>query len=218
MRKLTEKFKVGQKFNKFTILEFNGKHKSGHLTALCKCDCGNIRTISLSDLKLNRSKSCGCIRKEAKQLFKKDHGMTNTKEFKTWAGIKIRCYNKNYKSYNYYGGKGVTMCNRWLNSFRNFLEDMGFAPTNKHSIDRIDSNGNYEPNNCKWSTLIEQANNKSNNKFYEYNGEIKSVPYFSRKYNIPMGRLYERLKAGYSIKDAIEQPKYFKVCEVYKLA
>ena len=92
------------------------------------------------------------------------HGLSNTKEYKTWTNIKQRCYNPNFIGYKYYGGKGIKVCDRWLNSFENFLADIGLAPTVEHSIDRIDGNGDYKPDNVKWSTVKEQLQNRSNSK------------------------------------------------------
>ena len=134
---------------------------------LCKCECGNEKVINLHSIKKGLTKSCGCLRKETTIEYNKTtktihghRGMKNTKTYTTWLSMKQRCLNPNHTFYHYYGGRGITICNRWINSFKNFLEDMGERPINK-TLDRVNSNGNYEPENCKWSTPKEQVANRS---------------------------------------------------------
>ena len=133
---------------------------------LCKCDCGNEKILFLDAIKRGTTKSCGCLRKESTTDFnrrtKKVHGhrqTKNTKTYTTWLSMKQRCLNPNHTFYSYYGGRNITICDRWKSSFKNFLEDMGERPEGK-TLDRINSNGNYEPNNCKWSTSKEQISNR----------------------------------------------------------
>jgi hypothetical protein len=116
-----------------------------------------------------------------------------------------RCKNEYNTSYNNYGARGIKVCDRWLD-FENFYIDMGPRPSPKHSIDRIDVNGNYEPSNCRWATLEEQMNNTSRNVFYEYKGEKLTIAQLARKYNIPVTTLANRLLDGKSISEAIETP------------
>jgi hypothetical protein len=162
----------GEKFNRLTIIQEIEKHikPSGEKIRMfeCLCDCGNIKKVSLSDLRSNNTKSCGCLNLEnlKNSSIKHSHWINGnpTSEYNSYQALKQRCYNKNRKNYFNYGGRGIKVCDRWLNSFINFLEDMGPKPNNKYSIDRIDVNGNYEPSNCRWSTQKEQQNNKRNNK------------------------------------------------------
>jgi len=124
------------------------------------------------------------------------HGMNQTKEWYAWNHIKRRCLNPNYQYYYRYGGRGIKICDRWLNSFQNFFDDMGYAPSKKHSIDRLDNNKDYEPSNCRWATEIEQQNNRTNNVRVEYNGETKTLSEWSRILNIPKSTLSGRIKKG----------------------
>jgi hypothetical protein len=128
----------------------------------CICDCGNIRSVNLTGLRNGSIKSCGC-----KEIIypHKTHGNTNSVEYRTWADMKSRCYNTKVKNYKNYGGRGIIVCDRWLNSFQNFLEDMGKRPDG-YTIDRINVDGNYEPNNVRWATWKEQQNNRRNNLNY----------------------------------------------------
>jgi hypothetical protein len=162
---------INHKFGELTILnETIKRSKSRGKYYLCKCSCGNIKEILGNSLKLGNTKSCGCFHKEKAKiqgLSNKKHGECSnyqvTKEYTTWISIKQRCNNKNNKNYNNYGGRGIKVCDRWLNSFENFLEDMGRKPKG-YSIERINNNGNYEPNNCKWIPINKQYENKRRNK------------------------------------------------------
>ena len=152
---------VGQKFGKWTVLKraANGKTKSARW--LCKCECGNTNIIRGADLRLGKTKSCGCARKERfkKMIYK--HGLDGTRINRIYWGMKARCYNKNFHKYKYYGARGITICEEWKNDFLSFYSwaiNNGYK--NNLSIDRINNDGNYEPSNCRWATAVQQANNK----------------------------------------------------------
>jgi hypothetical protein len=135
----------------------------------------------------------------------KTHGMSNTVEFSTWTDIKSRCYNKNLKHYSRYGGRGIKVCQRWLDSFENFYKDMGKRPSDNHSIERIDNDGDYSPNNCKWATLIEQANNKRTSHYITIKGKTKTIAEWSKITGLSIAMIWYRIKAGYTKESLIDK-------------
>ena len=151
-----------QKFGRWKVLRRVENHGSA-TRWLCQCECGEKKKVVGSTLTGGKSKSCGCLQRELTSKNHKVHGEAYTKtittEYRIWVAMRKRCSNPKDSSYHNYGGRGITVCERWDN-YENFLEDMGRRPTNGHSIDRIDVNGPYEPSNCKWSDKFEQSINK----------------------------------------------------------
>jgi len=140
------------------------------------------------------------------KAWNKTHGMDGTSIYKTWIGLKARCYNKNDKDYKNYGGRGIKVCKRWKNSFENFYNDMGDKPKGM-SIDRIDNNGNYEPSNCRWATIEQQNNNKRNNHLLTYNGKTQTITQWSREIKVPVSTLQCRLLRGWSKEKTLKYKK-----------
>ena len=154
----------GKEFGRWTVLRRVENNKYGRSMWLCRCECGEEVVVDGGSLTKGATKSCGCYRYEIVKTLHRTHGMSYSQEYNSYNAMKQRCYYIKNKAYKYYGGLGVSVCSRWLESFENFYEDMGDKPSPTHSIDRIDCFGNYEPGNCKWSTQEEQANNKRKNK------------------------------------------------------
>lgn len=159
---------IGQKYGKLIVLEYSRTHiqPSGQKKAvwLCECECGNKIEVQTSNLnKKSGTISCGCEKnKRVKEMGSKNkkHGLVDSLEYNSWTAMKVRCLNPNTKYYKHYGGRGIKICDSWINSFDTFLKDMGPRPEANYSIDRIDVDGNYEANNCRWATKKEQVDNR----------------------------------------------------------
>lgn len=190
---------VGNPYGKLTVLEFAGKTPSGDSLWLCRCECGNTTTVARGHLRKKRggTKSCGCHRARA-------GGMCESPEYTSWQEMKRRCYNSSYRDYHLYGGRGITICKRWLDAFTNFLEDMGEKPSSEHSIERIDNDGDYEPGNCKWATAMEQGQNTRKTLLLTCNGETMGLRAWARKLGIAHRTIAWRLEQGWSMEQIVD--------------
>jgi len=197
---------IGQKFNKLTVISRAPDKQKWKPIYNCLCDCGNKVIVYNYNLKNNHTTSCGCHQKRVASKKNRTHYLTGSTEYRTWANMKNRCYNTRSKRFNDWGGRGIKVCDRWIDSFENFLEDMGKKPTPQHSIDRIDNNGNYTPSNCKWSTTIEQSNNKNNNVVLEYKGRKLTISEWSRVTKITDKVLYSRISKGWNVEKTLTTP------------
>lgn len=181
-------------FNRLTVLSFYGKSKSGNSIWVCMCSCGKISNVIGSALKNGRTKSCGCLAAELTRGRNSTHGYTrvgkHAPEYNAWEQMKGRCYKETNNRYYRYGARGIKVCDRWLESFDNFISDMGLKPTKKHSLERIDNDGNYEPDNCKWGTDEEQRRNKSSNVWIECDGERLILQDWINKLGLAKGNFY----------------------------
>ena len=145
-----------QRFGRLIAMRPVGKTAGGEYIWGCICDCGNKHEVRGSSLRIGKTKSCGCLRKDHART----HGQCGTPEYNSWSMLNQRCRDRNHDAYEYYGERGVSVCKRWIDSFENFIADMGPKSSPSHSIDRIDNDGNYEASNCRWSTQSEQMRNQ----------------------------------------------------------
>lgn len=186
---------IGLKFNRLTIIGRNGFDKR----VTVKCDCGTVKTAVLAQVKNGQAKSCGCFKKEIDQNRFKIHGMSSSAEYTSWTGMISRCECITNKKYHLYGGRGITVCDRWRHSFENFFNDMGPKPNSKFSIDRIDVNGNYEPSNCRWADQKTQCRNKRTTVFIENNGEKIKLSDYVEKRGVSYQTIASRIENNYPI-------------------
>lgn len=172
---------TGQRFGRLVVLHENPERKNGKIRWICRCDCGNVKAVTVNNLRSGTSTSCGCKTDEARHA-RAIHGQSNTSEFTSWAHMLARCTNTNHKNYDSYGGRGIYICSRWYN-FEHFFFDMGTKPTPNHTLDRIDNDGPYSPNNCRWATRQDQALNQRNSKWWIVNGKRYRTAHEAAKAN-----------------------------------
>jgi len=181
----------GMKFGSLVAVKIDGKKGRQNLW-LCECDCGNYHHTTVYLLKSGGVKSCGC--QKGKLRHRHCVGGAASSEYSCWRNMKQRCYNQNNGEFKNYGARGIRVCERWLNSFETFLEDMGGKPNASYSIDRIDVNGNYSHENCRWVTTKTQNDNKRQSVMVTAFGETLSLTSIARKYGINPTTLKYRLK------------------------
>lgn len=173
---------TGRKFSRLEVLSFSHIKNSGTFWNV-RCDCGSVKKVRGTKLTAGTTRSCGCLAREVTKESRRTHGLTKSAEYKAWIHIRSRCLYKKDKKYYLYGGRGIKVCERWM-KFENFYKDMGDKPSPDHSIDRIDSNGNYEPENCRWATAKEQSRNTRRNIYLDVEGELTLYVEACTKYNI----------------------------------
>lgn len=200
---------TGQKFGRLTVLQYEYfklyKNSTKHYYWRCKCECGNEKIVNANNLKRGKIKSCGCLNIEKIKQRKIKHGKAKTRLYTIWLGMKLRCNNINCLSYKRYGNRGITVCQEWFDNFMSFHDwayKNGYnedAKKGQCTLDRIDVNGNYEPNNCRWVNMKVQANNRRNNHYITYNNETHTIMEWSRKTNINFSTIIYRLNKGLTI-------------------
>ena len=187
---------AGKRYGSWTVVD---SADSRH--AVCRCDCGNVKSVDIFDLIKGKSTKCmSCAAHERS----KTHGMSKTRLYSIWKGIKRRCYQKNCASYSDYGSRGISVCPDWLHDFRAFYDwSMANGYNDTLSIDRIDNDGNYEPGNCRWATRTVQNNNTRRNHYVEYQGEMCTLADLSRLNGMSQLTIYKRLQRGWSVEEAL---------------
>lgn len=189
---------TGNKYGLLTVEKCDGRTKSGDSMWLCRCECGNPTTVARGDLRkeYGGTKSCGCAKKTA-------GGGHDTPEYVSWKEMKRRCYNRQYRDYHLYGGRGITVCERWKKSFPNFLKDMGLKPFSSATVDRIDNDGSYEPGNCRWATALEQSHNSRKARMITHNGITDSIRGWARRLKVDHSTIRYRLDKGWPLDEVM---------------
>jgi len=196
---------TGTRFGRLVVLRVAGR---GPTRWECVCDCGALCIAIGHKIKSGHTKSCGCLRKETIAEIGRassTHGMNGKTEYSIWQNMKDRCLNPRSKDYANYGGRGVSVCEKWL-TFEGFFEDMGNRPSLEHSLDRIDNDGHYSKENCHWATQRQQHRNKRTNKIIEFNGESLCAIEWAERLSMPDSTLHSRLDRGWSVERALTEP------------
>lgn len=201
---------AGQRFGKLVAIERVNK-KGERPRWLCKCDCGNTKIVPSGALLRGSSNSCGCLVKEKNISRSTTHNGSNSRLYQVWVNMTRRCENQSSDAYKNYGGRGISICEEWkdFSKFREWAISTGYDETAKHgvcTIDRIDVNGDYAPENCRWATAKTQCRNKRGNRFLELNGERKTVAEWSEITGIKYNTLLRRINAGWSVERALKTP------------
>lgn len=196
----------GKKFGRLTVVKPVRKAGKEQLFYECLCDCGVVKVILAQSIRTGNTQSCGCLQKERRATATLRHGMSHTPIHNTWMSMKQRCFDKNCKAYPDYGGRGITVCERWM-TFENFLADMGQPPQEGMTLDRFpDNDGNYEPCNVRWATKKEQANNRRSSKLLTFDGATMTQAQWEDKMGLRRGLLWDRLDKGWTLERALKTP------------
>ena len=194
---------IGEKYGLVTVLANADKRgKNRCVLVRCSCEAKTEKIILLSSLKNGATRSCGCIRKAQLKARVTTHGLSQHKLYETWQGMLKRCRNPNYREYAYYGGRGITVCERW-EKFENFYADMSSTYAEGLSIDRLDNNKGYGPDNCKWATIVEQNRNKRSNVNVEINGKIQCLQDWCSEFGLNYRTVQTRIRDGKTPEQAL---------------
>jgi hypothetical protein len=194
---------TGQRFGLLTVTRHAGSDAAGRATWLCACDCGGEKVVKAAELKKGSTGSCGCLAKKQRQKAaqSQSHDYSRSKwprEYNAWEGMVRRCTDQSYDGFTNYGGRGIAVCERWMKSFRAFAEDMGRSPIGG-TIERIDNAAGYYPENCRWASRKEQANNRRSNRLLTHGGRTLNVSQWAEELGIARATLYQRLHKGWPV-------------------
>ena len=199
---------TGKRFGKLVVIKTAGKTKNCAYLWQCKCDCGNEIIANVGNLKNGHTKSCGCLRVDRCKTNFTKHGLEHTRLYGIWSDMRLRCYDEKNIAYHRYGGRGITICDEWKNDVKAFY-DWATANGYKDSltIDRIDNDGNYCPENCRWATVKEQASNRRSNILVTHNGKTQTMKKWANEVGTPYKVVWARMqKLGWSAERALTEP------------
>lgn len=195
---------TGQRCGRLIVLSESGRDSVGNVLWLCQCDCGKQTVTSGDKLRSGNTISCGCYMMERRKVMHVTHGKCHTRIYGIWQNMLQRCQNKNAAKWNIYGGRGITVCERWK-TFQNFYEDMGDPPDGT-TLDRIDSNGNYCKDNCRWATNDVQSRNRSANRILKLGDKEQVVTDWGKELGIDPNTLCSRLERGWTVERTLTTP------------
>lgn len=191
----------GKRFGHLVAIKPIGQDHGGNWWWQCQCDCGAIHDGKFTSLNRGKTKSCGCSKKKTLSAIK--HGMSKSATYSTWMRMKVRCTNSSAPNYGNYGGRGISVCDRWMD-FKNFLADMGERPPGT-TLDRIDNDGNYTPENCRWADDVTQHRNTRANVNLTYKGKTQCLAAWADELGIRRNTLQKRIAKGWSIQSALQR-------------
>lgn len=195
---------VGDRYGRLVVVEPRGSNARGLRLWACRCDCGTVRVVPGNALRTGNTKSCGCARSASISVAMRRHGQAaeRTREYASWRSMKARCYSAAHKSFADYGAVGISVCARWRDSFESFFADMGPRPAGT-TLDRKDRLGNYEPENCRWATHLEQTRNRRNTKLLTIGGVTLAAEEWAQRTGVKRTLIYARLRLGWSDERAV---------------
>lgn len=196
---------TGQKFGDWTVVGRGIPRGSAGRRWLCRCICGAENEVRRVTLQAGKSKGCGCGAGKLIVERQTTHNMSKTPEYRVWLAMRQRCSNPNTTKWHLYGGRGITVCERWDKSFQAWIDDMGPRPEG-HSIERVDGDGNYEPGNCIWAPIKSQNRNTARNRFLTHAGETLTVAEWAERMGVGYSALSNRIRDGWSVEDALTIP------------
>ncbi len=201
---------IGKRFGRLAVVG-QSESKLWRARWVCVCDCGREAVVDGANLRTGHVQSCGCLQRDSiaavgKRTRKHGAAIDKTPEYAAWASMKTRCFNPKAQQYANYGARGITVCAAWRDSFEAFIADMGARPSSKHSLDRIDNERGYEPENCRWATVHQQNNNQRHNRLIEVDGVVSTVAEAIARLGAHPATIKTRINRGWSIDRAFSVP------------
>lgn len=197
---------TGQRFGRLLVIEETGRNKHNAVMWLCRCDCGTEKAVRAYGLRSGKTRSCGCYNREKIVQSTKTHGLSHQPIHTAWRNMNRRTSEPTYPGYHLYGGRGISVCAEWRESFEAFVRDMGPSHSDGLTLDRIDVNGNYEPTNCRWATPLEQGRNKRNNRLLTFRGETMPLSAWAERVGVHHTVIRARLRNGWPVERALTAP------------